>query len=316
MLEVTIDLISVIVPVYNVKNYLKKCVDSILSQTYSVLQVILVDDGSTDGSGELCDLLAKCDKRIQVVHKSNGGLSDARNAGIEIAEGKYFSFIDSDDYIEPDMVESLYKLAKSTDCQITISNMKRFFSDGGIETFYEPVNQISVYEADERFETLKQPSVCNKLFLAELFNDIKFPKGKFYEDTFVYHELLYRAERVGLTGKVGYWYLSRKESITGKERYTIRYFDFLEAVSKRMHFLNEKNVKKYGIEACLSYYLAFSSAERYLKDNAGCREKMLNAREEYVYAYKIILSSTDISWKQKVKAALLLYCPKFHSILF
>ena len=307
------DLISVIVPVYNVKNYLKKCVDSILSQTYSVLQVILVDDGSTDGSGELCDLLAKCDKRIQVVHKSNGGLSDARNAGIEIAEGKYFSFIDSDDYIEPDMVESLYKLAKSTDCQITISNMKRFFSDGGIETFYEPVNQISVYEADERFETLKQPSVCNKLFLAELFNDIQFPKGKFYEDTFVYHELLYRAERVGLTGKVGYWYLSRKESITGKERYTIRYFDFLEAVSKRMHFLNEKNVKKYGIEACLSYYLAFSSAERY---NAGCREKMLNAREEYVYAYKIILSSTDISWKQKVKAALLLYCPKFHSILF
>lgn len=233
------DLISVIVPVYNVKNYLKKCVDSILSQTYSVLQVILVDDGSTDGSGELCDLLAKCDKRIQVVHKSNGGLSDARNAGIEIAEGKYFSFIDSDDYIEPDMVESLYKLAKSTDCQITISNMKRFFSDGGIETFYEPVNQISVYEADERFETLKQPSVCNKLFLAELFNDIQFPKGKFYEDTFVYHELLYRAERVGLTGKVGYWYLSRKESITGKERYTIRYFDFLEAVSKRMHFLNE-----------------------------------------------------------------------------
>lgn len=204
------DLISVIVPVYNVKNYLKKCVDSILSQTYSVLQVILVDDGSTDGSGELCDLLAKCDKRIQVVHKSNGGLSDARNAGIEIAEGKYFSFIDSDDYIEPDMVESLYKLAKSTDCQITISNMKRFFSDGGIETFYEPVNQISVYEADERFETLKQPSVCNKLFLAELFNDIQFPKGKFYEDTFVYHELLYRAERVGLTGKVGYWYLSRK----------------------------------------------------------------------------------------------------------
>lgn len=112
------DLISVIVPVYNVKNYLKKCVDSILSQTYSVLQVILVDDGSTDGSGELCDLLAKCDKRIQVVHKSNGGLSDARNAGIEIAEGKYFSFIDSDDYIEPDMVESLYKLAKSTDCHL------------------------------------------------------------------------------------------------------------------------------------------------------------------------------------------------------
>ena len=86
------DLISVIVPVYNVKNYLKKCVDSILSQTYSVLQVILVDDGSTDGSGELCDLLAKCDKRIQVVHKSNGGLSDARNAGIEIAEGKYFEY--------------------------------------------------------------------------------------------------------------------------------------------------------------------------------------------------------------------------------
>lgn len=147
------DLISVIVPVYNVKNYLKKCVDSILSQTYSVLQVILVDDGSTDGSGELCDLLAKCDKRIQVVHKSNGGLSDARNAGIEIAEGKYFSFIDSDDYIEPDMVESLYKLAKSTDCQITISNMKRFFRMVALRLF---MNLLIKYQYMKRMNDLKR----------------------------------------------------------------------------------------------------------------------------------------------------------------
>lgn len=310
------DLISVIVPVYNVKNYLKKCVNSIIAQSYSSLQVILVDDGSTDGSGEICDRLAKDDERIQVIHKLNGGLSDARNAGLEIAEGKYYSFIDSDDYIEPDMVESLYSLAKSNNCQITISNMRRFFADGDIETFYEPVNQVSIYESDERFETLKQPSVCNKLFLAELFTDIRFPKGKYYEDTFVYHELLYKAERVGLTGKVGYWYLSRKESITGREQYTIRYFDFLEAVSKRMHFLNENDVKKYGTEACLSYYLAFSNAERYLKNNDECNAELFRAREEYRYAYKIIISSTDVTWKQKVKAALLLYCPKFHSKLF
>lgn len=310
------DLISVIVPVYNVKNYLKKCVDSIIAQSYSLLQVILVDDGSTDGSGELCDSLAKADTRIQVIHKLNGGLSDARNVGIEFAEGQYYSFIDSDDYIEPDMIESLYWLAKNRNCQITISNMKRFFSDGSIETFYEPVNQVSIYEADKRFETLKQPSVCNKLFSAELFTDIRFPEGKYYEDTFVYHELLYKAERVGLTGKVGYWYLSRKESITGRERYTIRYFDFLEAVSRRMHFFIENDVMKYGIEACLSYYLAFSNAEKYLKNNDECKAKLFRAREEYRYAYKTIICSTDVTWKQKVKAILLLYCPKIHSKIF
>lgn len=116
------ELISVIVPVYNVKNYLKQCVQSIVGQTYKNLEIILIDDGSTDGSGELCDILKKTDERIKVIHEENSGLSEARNTGLNAARGKYIGFVDSDDYIEPNMYDILIKLCKknktSVACEI------------------------------------------------------------------------------------------------------------------------------------------------------------------------------------------------------
>ena len=112
------DLISVIVPVYNVQDYLVRCVDSILAQTFRDFELILVDDGSTDRGGEMCDTLAGTDPRIRVIHKKNGGLSDARNVGIEVARGTYLSFIDSDDFVEPAMLEALYRRIKDADAQM------------------------------------------------------------------------------------------------------------------------------------------------------------------------------------------------------
>lgn len=310
------DLISIIVPVYNVEKYLKKCVHSLRMQTYPMIEIILVDDGSTDGSSKICDEFSEMDSRIKVIHKENGGLSDARNAGIKQAIGKYYSFIDSDDYIENDMLEELHDLAVTQNCQITISNMRRFYEDGSTEGFYEPVDSIICYEGNFKFETLKQPSVCNKLFVAELFRGIWFPKGKFYEDTFVYHELVYKANKVGLTGKQGYWYLSRKESILGREQYTIRYFDFLEAVYCRMHFLIEHEVEYYGIEACLSYYSAYSNAVKYIKCDENMSDHFVEAKRWYLYAYNELINSKDISIKQKIRLILLKYIPEVHSHIF
>lgn len=130
--------ISVIVPVFNVENYLEKCVKSIIEQTYKNLEVILVDDGSTDKSGFLCDELKKQDYRIKVIHKTNGGLSDARNAGIQVSTGKYLSFIDSDDYLERTALEQMMQAILISHSEIAICNIMRFYDDGCTEEFYNP----------------------------------------------------------------------------------------------------------------------------------------------------------------------------------
>lgn len=174
-----------------------------------------MDDGSTDKSGKICDEYKMTDKRIKVIHKANGGLSDARNTGLKTARGKYYSFIDSDDYIASEMLQIMIDSIKRNHCEIAVCNMIRFFENGDHSGFYHPVDSVQILPGEERFQTLNQPSVCNKLFDSELFNNLKFPKGKYYEDTYIYHELLYQAKRVVLTGTDSYWYRARPDSIVG-----------------------------------------------------------------------------------------------------
>lgn len=310
-------LVSVIIPVFNVEKYLRRCVESVLNQTYRNLDIILVDDGSTDLSGEMCDEWEKCDKRVTVIHKQNGGLSDARNAGLEIARGAYYSFIDSDDYITGDMIEIMVKSAKRNSCEIAICNIIRFLESGELYPFYHPAGEEQILLGEKRFQTLNQPSVCNKLFKSDLFDNIKFPIGKYYEDTFVYHELLYRAKNVVLTGSESYWYMVRNDSITGSLQYTVRYFDYIEAIWKRAKFLLDNGVQPYGNEACLSLYAAFSNAEKNIKKNTENREKFKKAREQYNMAYKILMKQGhSVSLKQKIRLFLLKYVPVLHSKIY
>ena len=310
------ELISVIVPVYNVERYVEKCIESICSQTFSALDIILVDDGSTDRSGLICDEWMQRDSRIRVIHKENGGLSDARNAGIEIARGNWYVFIDSDDFITPDTIERLYAAAAVHDCEIAVCNMVRIYDDGSTEPFYNPVCELTVWEGQQRFETLKQPSACNKLFRAELFRDVRFPRGKFYEDTFVYHILAHRAESIVLTGHDGYYYLSRRESILGHPKFTDRYFDFIEAVYTRMTYLLEHKVPYYAEEACLSLYGAVSSGEKYITRTAENVRKFKQMRRWYQAAYDHLMQHPDTGAKQKLRLVLLRYFPALHSRIF
>ena len=310
------ELISIIVPVYNVEMFLKKCVESIINQTYRNLDIILVDDGSTDSSGRLCDAWKALDNRITVIHKPNGGLSDARNAGLSVADGKYCAFIDSDDFISSDTVERLHSAMQEYNCQIAVCNMVRIYEDETTESFYRPVEKLTVLAGQQRFETLKQPSVCNKLFRSELLKGVQFPKGKFYEDTFVYHVLAYRAKKIALTGHDGYYYLSRKESILGQHQYTDRYFDFVEAVYTRMAFLLEHDVPKYGEEACLSLYAAVANSEKWITKTEQNSRNFAQMHEWYHIAYRKLLKSSQIGIKQKIRAILLRYLPSIHSSLF
>lgn len=308
--------ISVIVPIYNVERYLEKCIDSILAQTYRKLEIILCDDGSTDGCGAICDRYAARDDRVRVIHKANGGLSDARNAGLEIASGGWYTFIDSDDFITPDTIERMYDAAVSTGSQIAVCNMIRIYDDGGTEDFYRPVVEQTLLAGNDRFETLKQPSVCNKLFRADLFDGVRFPKGKFYEDTFVYHIPAHRAESIVQTGHDGYFYLSRRESILGQPKYTDRYFDMVEAVYTRVTYLLEHRVPHYGEEACLSLYAAVSNAEKLVLKTEQNREKFTRMRQWYQTAYTHLMRRPDTSWKQKLRLVLLRYAPGLHSKLY
>lgn len=309
-------LISVIVPIYNVERYLEKCILSIQCQTHQDLEIILSDDGSTDNSGAICDHFAALDPRIRVIHKMNGGLSDARNAGIEAASGAYFMFVDSDDSIAPDTIEKLYDAATEYDCEIAVCNIVRTFDDGTTEPFYHPVDQLTVWAGQQRFETLKQPSACNKLFQANLFKDVRFPKGKFYEDTFVYHVLAYKATQIVLTGHDGYYYLSRRDSILGQPKYSDRYFDFIEAVYTRMSYLLAHWVPYYGEEACLSLYAAVANGEKYIQKTEQNAAKFRQMHNWYRTAYRQLMKSPQTGIKQKIRLILLRHFPRIHTRLF
>ncbi len=209
-------LISVVVPIYNVKKYLKKCVESILNQSYKNLEVILVDDGSEDGCSVLCDEYKKIDKRVIVIHKENGGLSDARNAGIEIANGKYITFVDSDDYIEKDMIETLYKSVENNNAEISTCMFKRFY-DGEFPNCNGQQHQF-VLSNEEALEDMMYQKNCTtsawaKLYETKLFKDIRYPKGKICEDLPTTYLLFSKAKTVVINTCEKYYYLQRKDSI-------------------------------------------------------------------------------------------------------
>lgn len=310
------DLISVIIPVYNVQKYLDKCVKSIVNQTYKNLEIILVDDGSTDSSGQLCDTWATIDSRIVVIHKPNGGLSDARNVGIEISHGKFYSFVDSDDFLENSSIEVMYTTMIENNCQIAVCNMLRVYKNGDINIFYKPSDEIKILKGQERFETLKQPSVCNKLFLSSLFNDVKFPKGKYYEDTFVYHVLAYNSEKIALTGYDGYYYFYRDNSILGQFNFTDRYFDMAEAIYNRMIFLMEHNINLYAEESCLSLYVIAANCEKYITKTKNNEKNFLQLHIWFDKAFHYLINCPTINLKQKIRLLILRYLPFIHNKLY
>lgn len=239
------ELISVIVPVYNVEKYLTRCVESIRKQTYSNLEIILVDDGSPDACPRMCDQFALDDARIKVIHKPNGGLSDARNAGIEAASGAYIGFVDSDDYIHPKMYMELWKSLKAEKADIAVCGVKKVFDgSGGIPD--QPENTVRVYSGREAVTNIFEASMYlqsvvawNKLYRRELFGDVRYPVGKIHEDEFTTYELFYKSDKVVYNTGIYYYYYQRADSIMG-ERKTSFSSDGLEAYEQMADFFEKK----------------------------------------------------------------------------
>ena len=243
-------LISVIVPIYKVEAYLNKCVESIVAQTYANLEIILVDDGSPDTCPQMCDAWAAKDSRIKVVHKENGGLSDARNAGLAVATGEYVSFIDSDDWIEPDFMQTLLDAMDCTGADISDCATRLVDEDGnslsirGVgqdETLGTIDALVRLVKEDRIFQT-----VWNKLYRRSVIGDILFEKGKYNEDDYFTYQVFDRARKIAIVSKPMYNYLQRGGSIMGVG-YNPRRLEGLQARVLRMNYL-----QKYSETAALT----------------------------------------------------------------
>lgn len=236
------DLISVIVPIYKVEDYLDRCVGSIVAQTYTELEIILVDDGSPDQCPQMCNEWAKKDGRIKVIHKMNGGLSDARNAGMAIASGNFIGFVDSDDWIAPEMYERLYRTLRKDGSDVAACSVQMVWEDDTPNRMLTKqincvLDRSKAQQALLNEAELKQP-VWYKLYRRETIDGILFEAGKCHEDVFWSYQVIGNANKISIIDYVGYFYWQRKGSIM-YENYSIKRLDALEAMIIRQKYIEE-----------------------------------------------------------------------------
>jgi len=293
-------IISVIVPVYNVEKYLDKCIESIIDQTYKNLEILLIDDGSTDNSGKMCDEWGKKEKRIKVYHKKNGGLSDARNYAILKAKGEYLSFIDSDDWIEKNMYEKLISGCIKNNKDIGCCNRVRVYEQYSKNETIIDKDEKNVNKNDFlsiimlNFDT----SVCNKIFRKKLFDKISFPKGKIYEDIATLPYLVDISNGAYCNNLYGYFYRQNTSSIS-HNRFNIKKFDYYYHLKNFRNFITNKhsNLKE---ENDSFHILSLSSI---LSD-------IYNSRKEYKKEYTLVLNEmSSIEYKNNK------YIPKLKKIM-
>lgn len=254
------ELVSIVVPVYKVEQYLERCVQSICEQTYPELEIILVNDGSPDCCGEICEELAKKDHRIQVVHKQNGGLSDARNAGVKYATGKYLLFVDSDDYIAKDLVEKTVAEAEKGKCDLVLFDY--YCVENGTEeirTIKLPTDRIFSLKEEHQL-LLAPPAAWTKLFNREFYMkaECPFPKGLYFEDLATTPIFFLKAERISYLKEPLYYYIIRENSIMTGKNYEKSSHDKIEVLDHILSVYRETgNYDLYHEEL---EYLIFANA--------------------------------------------------------
>ena len=312
------DLISVIVPVYNVEQYLPKCIDTIVNQTYQNLEIILIDDGSTDNSGKMCDEYLSNDNRIKVIHKENGGLSDARNIGLNIATGKYITFVDSDDYIDKNYVEILYNLLVKNDADISVGRNYREYPE---KTVNMGINKEMLLTNEEALEKLLyeddfDTSAWAKLYKKDLFNDIRFPKNRIYEDMATTYKLIDKASKIYLGSYPIYHYIVRGSSLSN-QNYTEKNWDLILSNEEMSKYILKKYpdltnaVKRRMVKSYLYVLIALICFEKkptedyyklikYVKENRKevLKDKKVSKKDRiYIYLSYIGFYGQKIFWK-------------------
>lgn len=314
------DLISVIIPIYKVEKYLDECLYSIVNQTYENLEILLVDDGSPDNCGKICDEYAQKDNRIKVIHKENGGLSSARNAGLDIAKGEYISFVDSDDVIDEKFIETLYKMCINNSVDIAICDYMRFTDT--IEKD-KSENTINVYSSkkvqNDMYENIISEKVVvtwNKLYKKYLFEEIRFPVGKIHEDEFTTYKLLYASKSdIAVTNSKFYYYRCNPNGIMGR-KYNKNRLDILEALEERTRFYKGKNEEDLYKKSLINYseFLRSTYLMAYLYIEKDKKEILKRIIQKNNIILSEILKCKSISFKVKLKIIIFKINPNLYVI--
>lgn len=301
-------IISIIVPIYNVGKYLPKCIESILNQTFKNFELILVNDGSTDNSGVVCDDYAKKDTRIKIIHKSNGGVSSARNAGLYVAKGEYIGFVDPDDYIDKNMYEKLYRLCIDNNSDIAICRFNREIN-GKIQNkeSTEEIIELNNMEAmNELFKgNLYRFSLCNKLFSKKCFNDVLFPEERIHEDLSTTYKLFANSKKAVYINYCGYIYVRRENSIlisTYNEKRLqafIAWDEIIEFIDKNYYEIIEQVIATFTYW-CVDNILYILNQV----NNSKKKNNYLNIIQKYTTKYYIYIKRNNIlsrSYKLRIR---------------
>ena len=283
-------LISIIVPIYNVELYLRRCVYSLITQTYKKIEIILVDDGSPDRCGEICDEYAKADSRVRVIHKTNGGLSSARNAALDIATGDYIMFVDSDDWIESNCCEELVKKIMEYNADIVAFGLNYVYDSGKIVKSLSGLTGLADKEMCMEYliHNVNKGGVfnyaCNKIFLSELFSNLRFPIGFLAEDQDITYKLIHKSKRIYVTDIPFYNYYQRNNSIASSQYAPQLIKDRHVLWEKRLDFLKQEypNLLNYQIAELLG--TAYVGLVK-LQGNSNC-EDIWNMLNGFVEKYK------------------------------
>ena len=277
--------VSIIVPVYQVEKYIRQCVDSILAQTFTDFELILVDDGSKDQSGQICDEYARMDERVRVIHKENGGLSDARNKGMDQINGNYFMFVDSDDYIAPTMIECLHKSIMSNNADIAACNFLYFFENDRKKDFSTNIKS-EILTGREVFYNRKNERnygiwtvVWNKLYKRETCGKVRFCFGKYHEDEFWANDIYQMNIRVVTIPECLYYYRQRGDSIMGKKSIE-RDFDIIEAFHERINiYLRDQKYARQAYKV-LIYSLEYLEESKWWISNKEEKQSFIQAEKQ------------------------------------
>lgn len=279
--------VSIVVPVYKVEKYLERCVDSIINQTYRNLEIILVDDGSPDSCPAMCDKFAEKDSRIIVIHKENGGLSDARNAGLDIARGEYIGFVDSDDYIAPTMYEVLMKRIVSDKSDLAVCEYVRVY-DSGEQLKNKQWHQKAhnkCYTSNEFIADLfihnsgAYVVTVNKLYNREIFRTLRFPFGKQHEDEFIIHRVIAQCKNISYIEDELYYYFQREGSIMNRT-FNVRNLDYGDALIDRYHFTKRNKYEEWKNDTVCRLSSQLEKWNKYAKDNIEIRKKYNEIRKK------------------------------------
>lgn len=306
------DLVSIIVPVYKVEKYIHQCVDSIINQTHKNIEIILVDDGSPDNCGKICDEYAEKDSRIKVIHKENGGLSDARNHGIDAASGEWLMFVDSDDFIEPDMAEKLLHLAVANEVRMAACAVVLFDEEKEYIPEYLTVKE-GVYSAEEIFKKNIPTGfviACNKLFDRRLFDGYRFEKGRIHEDEIAAHHLIGQCDRVAVTEEKLYRYRQVVGSITKVFNY--KRLDSVYAQYDRFMYYKKCGYDEFASATLKSYFWCldnyFFRIEKTDESKERLNECLKNTRKLLFRYFK----EKDISVKEKFMRSVFCISPSLY----